>query len=390
MKKILIVTGTRAEYGLLKKLIIKLQSDNDFETSVAVTGTHLSKQHGMTVDLIKADNIQNIYPVDLKIEGDTAVNLCDGIALGLNGFSRLLVNLKPDLMVVLGDRYELWSATMAATIANIPIAHIHGGESTEGAIDEAVRHSITKMSHLHFCSHDLYKERIIRMGENPERVWNVGAAGLDRIREMNFLSRDEIETRLNTKLVEKNILCTFHPVTLDEAQSAGEIAALVSVLEKAVTSNGQTKVFITLPNSDTFSNHIRKKWDELIAKFPDKIFGFVNLGDLLYLSLVKQSSVVMGNSSSGILEAPFLKKVVVDIGRRQEGRLRSAHVLHSDGSIEDLESTLARALSEDFRQRAEKSESIYGDGSSVDKIYQILKTANLDGIIFKKFYDGAP
>lgn len=388
MRQILIITGTRAEYGLLKKLIFRLQSDKEIETNVAVTGTHLSKQHGMTIGLIKNDQIKNIHQVDLKIEGDTSVDLCDGIGLGLSGFSRLFASLKPDLIVVLGDRYELWGAAIAATIANVPIAHIHGGESTEGLIDEAVRHSITKMSHLHFCSHNAYRKRIIRMGESPDRVWNVGAVGLDRIREIKFFSKEEIETKLGTTLVEINILCTFHPVTLDETQSANEIQLLVNALTKIVTENNNTKIFITLPNADTFSGHIRAKWQKLIADFPDKIFGFVNLGDQLYLSLMNEVNVVLGNSSSGILEAPFLKKAVVDIGRRQEGRLRSPHVLHSDGSATNLESIIKKSISNEFQHFVQKAESIYGDGHSVEKIYQILKNENLNGIIFKKFYDG--
>lgn len=387
MRKILIVTGTRAEYGLLKKLIFRLQSDNEIETSVAVTGTHLSKQHGMTIESIKNDQVKNIHQVDLKIEGDTPVDLCDGIGLGLSGFSRLFTSLKPDLVVVLGDRYELWAATIAATLSNIPIAHIHGGESTEGAMDEAVRHSITKMSHLHFCSHETYRKRIIRMGENPNHVWNVGAVGLDRIREMKFYSRAELEAKLGTTLTRVNILCTFHPVTLDESQSTNEIQQLVDVLTKTVTENNDIKVFITLPNADPFSDHIRAKWQKLIANFPDQIFGFVNLGDQLYLSLMKEVNVVLGNSSSGILEAPFLKKAVLNIGRRQEGRLISPHILHSDGSALNLEATLKKAISNEFQDFVQKADSIYGDGHSVEKIYQILKNENLNGIIFKKFHN---
>lgn len=388
MKKILVVTGTRAEYGLLKKLIVKLQSDNEIETTVAVTGTHLSKQHGMTIDLIQKDGIKNIIPIDLKIEGDSPVDLCDGIGNGLSGFARLLRDVKPQLMVVLGDRYELWAGALAATIANVPIAHIHGGESTEGLIDESVRHSITKMSHLHFCSHDHYKKRIISMGENPARVWNVGAVGLDRIRELNFLSKEEVEKRLGTTFGEVNILCTFHPVTLDETQSSNEIQALVNALKDFIEKNKNAKVFITLPNSDTFSNHIRSKWQELTDNYPRNIYGFVNLGDLLYLSLMKSVNLVLGNSSSGILEAPFLKKAVVDIGRRQEGRLRSPHILHSDGTAQDLELMITKALSPKFQSFVLETESIYGDGHSTEQMYNILKNENLEKIIFKKFFEG--
>jgi GDP/UDP-N,N'-diacetylbacillosamine 2-epimerase (hydrolysing) len=388
MKKFLIVTGTRAEYGLLRKLILKLQSDLAVETHVAVTGTHLSAAHGMTINMIKEDNVANIHLVDLKIKGDQPVDVCDGMALGLSGFSRLLNSLRPDLLIVLGDRYELWPATMAATIGTTPIAHIHGGESTEGLIDEAVRHSITKMSHLHLCSHEKYRQRIIQMGENPKRVWNVGAVGLDRIKEMKFLTKKEIEERLKTTLGEINVLCTFHPVTLNEEQSSVEINELVAAIENLISTQ-PAKVFITLPNSDTFSNKIRKAWEDLIQRNPSRVFGYVNLGDLLYLSLMKEVDLVLGNSSSGILEAPFMRKAIVDVGRRQDGRLRSQHIIHSNGTKEDLKNAILKALSPEFKLMAKNEPSIYGEGESVEKIYKVLTSENLDNIIFKKFYEGS-
>lgn len=385
MKKILFFTGTRAEYGLLRNLILKFQSDSEYETHVVVSGTHLSATHGMTIRVIQKDQIQNIHPVDLQITGDSSVDISSGIGNGIVQISRLIDSLKPDLLVLLGDRYELWTAAISATMANIPIAHIHGGESTEGVIDEAVRHSITKMAHLHFCSNVKYRERILQMGEQPSKVWDVGAPGLDRIKEMTFLSRKEIQEKTGASLNKKNILCTFHPVTLDETQSAREIDSVINAIE-TLANDSELTFFITYPNSDTFSSYISESWKKLIKKYPSNVFGFVSLGDQLYLSLMNEVDVVIGNSSSGIYEAPFFKKPVVDIGKRQLGRLKSHHILHSDGG-KDLVSVIQKALSSDFKQFANLQESIYGDGNSVAKIYEIIKHQNLNDLLFKKFFD---
>ena len=385
-RKIIIVSGTRADYGLLKKLTLLLQKDEQFETYLAATGTHLSEKHGMTINLIKQDNIKNILEVDIKISGDQPQDISRSLAEGIRGFSELYTKIKPEFILVLGDRYELWSACMPATIFNIPIVHIHGGESTQGVIDEAVRHSITKMAHLHFCSHPAYKKRIIQMGEQEDHVHTVGAVGLDRIKEMDFLSKDELAKNLGISFGKKNILCTFHPVTIDANESAHEVIALTGAIEK-ILEDGDVKVFITFPNSDTYSSVIQKKWDELINKFPNNVHGFVNLGDLRYLSLMKEVDLVLGNSSSGILEAPFLKKAVVNVGIRQQGRLSSHHVIDCSGDKSNIIAAVSKAISKDFQNGLTATDSIYGEGNSASMIYELIKQTEFKNINLKIFND---
>lgn len=386
-KKIIIVSGTRADYGLLKKLTMLLQQDEDFETYLAATGAHLSEKHGMTINLIKQDKIENILEVDIKIAGDQPLDVCTSLAEGIKGFSELYKKIKPEFIIVLGDRYELWSACMPATIFNIPIVHIHGGESTQGVIDEAVRHSITKMAHLHFCSHESYRKRIIQMGERTDRVHVVGAVGLDRIKEMNFLSREELTKNLAVNFGKKNILCTFHPVTLDAEESAQEVGALTEAIE-SILGTEDIKIFVTFPNSDTYSSVIQQKWNELIKKYPNNVHGFVNLGDLRYLSLMKEVDLILGNSSSGILEAPFLNKAIVDVGLRQQGRLRSGHIIHCEGNKKDIVAAISKALSNEFQSGLAKTPSIYGDGNSSTTIHNLIKKTDFKNIVFKIFNDG--
>jgi GDP/UDP-N,N'-diacetylbacillosamine 2-epimerase (hydrolysing) len=386
MKKILVVTGTRADYGLLKDLILKLQSDSLLETHVAVTGSHFSEKHGKTVDVIINDQIKNLHMLDLNISGDKTIDITKGVATGLNLFADLMEKIKFDMVVILGDRSEIWSPAMASVLSNVPVAHIHGGETTEGAVDEFIRHSVTKMSQLHFASHEDYKNRIIRMGEQPYHVWNVGAVGLDRIKKMNFYSDQEMEDLLKTKFLKKNILVTFHPVTMSEKETVSEIDSLITAMEKTMASE-KVKFFISMPNSDAFSSGIRAKWEKFIKQYPDNALGYASFGDRLYLSLMKRVELVLGNSSSGILEAPFLSKAVVNVGIRQQGRLCSEHVLHSDGTVKDLEEKISFSLSDSFQSNVKSFKSIYGEGNTVQKIYDQLVKCDLEKLYFKKFYD---
>lgn len=385
-KRILIVTGTRADYGLLKDLIFKLQDDSQFETHVAVTGAHFSDKHGKTLDIIVQDNIKNLHLIDLLISSDTVVDITKGVGFGLNLFAELYSQLSLDMVIVLGDRYEIWPPAMACVLANIPLIHIHGGETTAGAIDEYIRHSVTKMSQLHFCSHEDYRKRIIRMGEDPSKVWNVGAIGLDRINKMNFYTEKEMEGLLKTNFGKTNILCTFHPVTISEVETNKEMNGLVDAMEKVIVDIN-AKFFISLPNADAFSSGIRDKWELFSKQYPDNVFGYANFGDQLYLSLVKRVDLVLGNSSSGVIEAPFLSKAVVNVGMRQLGRLCSEHVLHSDGTTKDLLEKINMALSPAFQASVKKFKSIYGDGDTVQKIYGALASCDFKGLNLKKFYD---
>lgn len=386
-RKLIVVSGTRADYGLLKKLVFLLQNDDEFETYFAATGTHLSNKHGNTINLIKEDKVKNILEVDIKISGDQPSNIVQSLSFGINKFSELYKEIQPDFIIVLGDRYELWAACIPATIFNIPIVHIHGGESTQGVIDEAIRHSITKMAQLHLCSHESYKKRIVQMGEQPERVHVVGATGLDRINDMIFLTREELSKNLGVIFGEKNILCTFHPVTLNAEESSAEVHALTESIEQFLNESNDIRFFITFPNSDTYSSVIQENWDLLIKKFPDNVYGFVNLGDLRYLSLMNEVDLVLGNSSSGILEAPYLKKAIVDVGIRQQGRLRSGHLIHCEGSLDEIKAAIKKGLSKEFQSGLEGIPSIYGEGNSAPLMYEIIKRTNFKNNILKKFND---
>ena len=383
MKKIFFVTGSRADYGLLKKLILLFQADHSFQTYTLATGSHLSLVHGSTINVLKEDGIQNIIEVDLELKGDRPNDICHAISIGTKKFSKIYEEHKPNLLVVLGDRYELWAATMPAVIYNIPITHIHGGESTEGAIDEAIRHSITKMAHLHFCSHPLYRERIISMGENPANVHMVGAVGLDRIKEMNFLTQEELEKNLSIKFNTKNILCTYHPETLNEEKSISQLEHLIAAFQEII-KDGSTSIFITLPNADTFSNDVREKWKIFIQKNSSLVHGFENLGDLRYLSFMKHVDLIVGNSSSGILEAPFFNKRVIDIGARQKGRLKSPHIINSSGETAILISQLEKQLAD--RKIAIKANSIYGNGNSSQQMFANIKTWLSQSVQHKSFF----
>lgn len=387
MRKIAFLTGTRADYGLIRDLIKLFQTDSDFKTYVMVTGAHLSSLHGRTIEMIKADQLQNLVEIDMELDGDKPLDVTNAMAKELRLISEFYAAERPELIIVLGDRYELWPACMAATIYNIPVAHIHGGESTVGAIDEVIRHSVSKMSQMHFCSHESYKKRLENMGENPEFVFNVGAIGLDRIKKMKLLSKDELESQLKLNLKKrKNILCTFHPVTTSEEQSNFEISELIKSVT-ALIEKDDVQMIVTLPNADTYSSFIREEWLRLKEKYPENVSTFVNLGDVLYLSLMSQMDLVMGNSSSGIFEAPFLHRAVLNIGKRQEGRITSEHIINCVATEADITAGIEKALSSGFQKRLPEFKSIYGNGDSGERIYTTIKKQDFKTFRYKRFFD---
>jgi UDP-hydrolysing UDP-N-acetyl-D-glucosamine 2-epimerase len=386
MKKIIIATGSRADYGLLKELIKLFQKNKKIKTYVLATGSHLAKGPANSLKNIRADGIKNIITLDMQLKGDRPLDICNSLGTETKKAATILKKYQPDLIICLGDRFELWPITMSATIFTIPVAHIHGGESTEGVIDEAIRHSVTKMSHIHFCTHKKYAKRIKQMGENPKNVHTVGAPGLDRITSIKKLSRTELEDKLKVRFSNKNILCTFHPVTLSESETNNEIKNLCQAIKKLTQENDFT-FFITLPNVDTFSHNILKQWNLLKKQSPQKVFLFSNLGDLNYISMMKNVDLVLGNSSSGIIEAPFLGKAVVNIGNRQKGRLSSQHILHSNGEYGDLIKKIRSALKPNFQKKVTKFKSIHGNGKASKKIYQKLLKVDWSKLIDKRFYD---
>lgn len=382
-RKICVVTGSRAEYGLLYWLMKEIQDDSDLELQVIATGMHLSPEFGLTYRVIEEDGFIINAKVEMLMSSDTPVGITKSIGLGVIGFADVLDRLKPDIMVVLGDRYEILAAAQAAMVARIPIAHISGGEKTEGVMDEAIRHSITKMSHIHFVSAEPYRKRVIQLGETPKMVYNYGDPGLENIKRLKLLNRKELEKSLNFKLGAKNILVTYHPVTLSEKDS-GEV---INNLFKALDDYPEAKIIITKPNADTGGRVINRMIDEYARRQPDRVYACTSLGQIRYLSVMKYCDVVVGNSSSGIVEAPFMRKPTVNIGDRQRGRLKAQSIIDSDEIFDAIYSAIGKALSPEFQQLLSKFESLYGTGKVSHKIKELLKTVNLEGIVLKAFYD---
>jgi UDP-hydrolysing UDP-N-acetyl-D-glucosamine 2-epimerase len=385
--KIMVVTTGRADYGLLYPLIKKTIKSELIELQLIATGTHLSSLHGKTIQLIEEDNeIQVTDKVEMTMEKDTEDAICTSIATGLMGFSQLFNRLCPDLLVVLGDRYELWSACMAAVIHKIPIAHIHGGETTFGLIDDSIRHSITKMSAFHFASIDLYAKRIIQMGENPEKVFVVGAIGLDNIKSIPLMSRQELSKHTQIDFKKKIALMTYHPVTLDRYDSAEkQIQEVLNALIKT-----DLLVLMTMPNSDTSGSVIYQKIKKYSQQYPEKFRLIKNLGQKGYLSAMKYAQLMIGNSSSGIIESASFKLPVVNIGDRQAGRLKSVNIIDCDCSQEAIVKAVNRALLDEFKQSIAHLKSPYGDGNTSTHIVKILESIDLKNksqFLKKGFYD---
>jgi len=386
LRKICVITGTRAEYGLLYWLMKEIQSSKKLELQIVVTGMHLSPEFGLTYKQVEQDGFTINKKVEMLLSSDSEVGITKSMGLGLIGFADVFNDLKPDLIVVLGDRFEIFVAVSASMIAKIPVAHLHGGEITEGAFDEYIRHSITKMSHLHFTATDEYRKRVIQLGEQPDRVFNVGAIGIDNINRLNLLSKKEFEESIQFKLGEKNLLVTFHPVTLENTTSEIQFKDLLASIEKL----DKTHIIFTKANADTDGRIINKMIDEYVANNIKSSVAFDSLGQLRYLSAMKFVDGVVGNSSSGILEAPSFKIGTVNIGDRQRGRIRASSVIDCSSTEESITEALKKLLSKDFRLSIEKATSPFGEGGVAEKIVHIIENASLDGIVKKVFYDCTP
>jgi GDP/UDP-N,N'-diacetylbacillosamine 2-epimerase (hydrolysing) len=383
MVKICVVSGTRAEYGLLYWTMKAIQDNPNFELSVCVTGMHLSPEFGLTYQQIETDG----FPIDGKIEmlvsSDTSVGITKSLGLGLIGFADYFGRTKPDWILVLGDRYEIFAAVTAAMIARIPVAHCHGGEATEGLIDEAIRHSITKMSHLHFTSTNEYRNRVIQLGEQPKSVFHVGALGIENINRLKLLNIVEFESSIDFKLSSLNFLVTFHPVTLDNAsaeQQFIELAQALSVFKEA-------KIIITKPNADHDGRVIIKLIDEFVSKNPTNAISFISLGQIRYLSAISHCHVVIGNSSSGLIEVPSFKKPTINIGDRQQGRIEAKSVISCKPEKKSIVEAINVALSEEFQNQLSNIKNPYGEGNSSIKILDTIQSKSVNNILKKKFYN---
>lgn len=378
-----VITGTRAEYGLLYWLMKEIDNDPDLQLQLVVTGMHLAPEFGMTCQQIEQDGFQISEKVEMLLSSDTPIGIAKSIGLGVIGFADTFSRLKPDIVVILGDRYEILAAAQAAMVARIPMAHIHGGELTEGAMDEAIRHALTKMSHLHFVAAEPYRRRVIQLGEQPDRVFHVGALGLDHIKRLKLLSRQAFEQSIDFKLGTLNFLVTYHPTTLNKEDSGLEIIELFRALDQYQDAH----IIFTKANSDMNGRMINSMIDEYVKQNIERMIVFTSLGQLRYLSALQYVDVVIGNSSSGLIEAPLFGKPTVNIGDRQRGRLKAGSVIDCEETSVSITSAIEYALSEDFQKELANIVSLYGQGSASILIKEELKKVDLNEIIKKKFYD---
>lgn len=382
MMKICVVTGTRAEYGLLYWLMKEIDSDSELELQIIVTGMHLSPEFGLTYKIIEQEfNINK--KIEMLLSSDTPVGISKSIGLAQISFSEAYDELKPDLVILLGDRYEIFAAATAAMVARIPIAHLHGGETTEGAFDEAIRHSITKMSHLHFTATDEYRRRVIQLGEAPERVFNVGGLGIENIKRLNLMSKEEFENSINFKLNNKNLLVTFHPVTLEESTTEQQFMQLLNALDTLIN----THIIFTKANSDTDGRIINKLIDDYVNSNPSKSVAFASLGQLRFLSALQYVDSVVGNSSSGLAEAPSFKIGTINIGDRQKGRIKASSVIDAEPDYQSILKAIEHLYSDSFKETLITTKNPYGEGSASSEIIQIIKNTSLKHILKKSFFD---
>lgn len=387
MRKICFVTGTRADYGHLYWVMKEVLSDRQLEFQLIVTGAHLCEKWGHTVDVIESDGFPINAKIEMQMASDSGVATCKSTALGIIGIAEAYDRLAPDLVVLLGDRYEELAAAQAALFMKIPVAHIHGGETSEGAMDESIRHSLTKLSHLHFVAAESYKNRILQLGENPDHVYNYGAPGLDHLKRMDFYSPDELEKFIGLSLRQKTIfLVTLQPVTLADSNLSkdGPIDLLIQALERFPAS----QVIFTGVNADPGNIYIQQKISQFATANPDRVRFYDSLGQRRYLSLMRISDVVIGNSSSGLIEAPALRVPTVNIGARQKGRLKADSVIDVNENAVEIFSAIKRAMSTEFKEALLGATSLYGDsGGASIAIKEKLKSIDLNNILMKKFYD---
>jgi GDP/UDP-N,N'-diacetylbacillosamine 2-epimerase (hydrolysing) len=381
-RKICVITGARAEYGLLRWVMQGIKDEPALTLQIIVTGMHLSPEFGLTYREIEQDGFKIDRKVEMLTSSDTPVGIAKSMGLGLIGFADALNELMPDLIVVLGDRFEIFSAVAAALVARVPVAHLHGGETTEGAFDEAIRHSITKMSHLHFVAAEEYRQRVIQLGEQPDRVFLVGGLGIDGIKRLKLLDREELESSLDFKLGKKTLLITFHPVTLEAATSADQMAELLA----ALAERHDTQLIFTMPNADTDGRVLITMVEQFVAQHTNAR-AYSSLGQLRYLSCIAHVDGVVGNSSSGLLEVPSFRKGTINIGDRQRGRLLAASVINCKPSRQSISAALGRLYEADFQASLNLVTPPYGEGGASEKVVETIKLYTFDGIAKKVFHD---
>lgn len=384
MRKICVYTSSRAEYGLLRGVLHEIEAAPTLQMQIFASGMHLSPEFGMTIQEIRADGFKPDETIEILLSSDTPTAICKSMGLAMIGYGEALQRLKPDMVVVLGDRFETFCMAAAAQVCRVPLAHIHGGETTEGSIDEAFRHSITKMSHLHFASCEAHRQRIIQLGEAPDRVFNVGALGVENIRRVPLMERSELAESIGFNLEERPyFLVTFHPVTLEKDTSEGQFQALLSALDAFPEFN----VIFTKANADTDGRVINSLIEDYAEKRPKRCLAVTSLGMHRYLSAIKYATVVIGNSSSGIIEAPSFKISTVNIGDRQKRRIQAANTLNCSPDANAIRQTIGHALSPAFQENLFGISNPYDRPGTCSTIVGLLEKVNIFGITKKTFHD---
>ena len=381
--KICVITGTRAEFGQLLWFMKEVKSDKNLKLQLIVTGMHLCPEFGLTYKRIEENGFSIDKKIEMLLSADSPTSIVKSTGVGMIGFADAFNDLMPDIIVVLGDRYELLAACYSATLMRIPIAHFHGGEATEGLIDEPTRHSITKMSHIHLVAAEEYAKRVIQLGEDPKTVFNVGGACVDYINRTKLLTQKKLEKNLNWKIDKKTFLVTYHPVTLDNNSSEKQFSELL----KALDVFDDYKLIFTKPNSDTFGRVIASMIDNYVEKSNNRAVSFISLGQLNYTSLLKYVCGVIGNSSSGILEAPTFNVGTINIGDRQRGRVKAKSIIDSNPNKNSIINSIKKLISLEFQNVIKNVKSPFGNGGASKKALKIIKNANLNNIIKKRFYN---
>jgi len=382
MRKICVITGSRSEYSLLYYLIKAINNHKSLKLSLIVTGSHLSSEFGNTYKEIEKDGFKIDAKVRILDKNDDFFSVSKATAVGLIGFSKAYAKIKPDLIIILGDRYEMLAAASAALYSNLAIAHIHGGESTEGAIDEAIRHSITKMSWFHFTATKTYKKRVIQLGENPSRVFNVGGLGVYTISKSKFFSKEELEKKFSIKFKKFNFLVTLHPATLEKKSSEINLTQLLEILKKCRNSN----IFFTMPNADKGHKIITNKIKRFVSENKKNSFFFKSLGLKNYYSFLKNVDAVIGNSSSGIIEAPSFKIATINIGDRQKGRILANSIINCY-TKKDIYNAIKKINTISFKKKIKNTINPYRNGDTIKKILQVIVNKKIPSKLNKKFYD---
>jgi GDP/UDP-N,N'-diacetylbacillosamine 2-epimerase (hydrolysing) len=382
MRTICVVTGTRADYGLLRWLMDLIDRDPSLRLQVVATGMHLSTDFGLTYREIERDGFRIDRKLEILSSDDSSLGITTSVGNGIIAFAHAFAELTPDIVLVLGDRFEIMAAATAAMFAGLPIAHLHGGEVTEAAFDEAIRHSITKMSHLHFVAAEPYRQRVIQLGEPPHRVFLTGGLGVDTIQRTRLFGRQDLEREIDFKFGERNLLVTFHPATLEKSSPSHQMRELLKALE----SLEETKLIFTMPNADTGSRELINMIENFVD-YHSNAKAFTSLGQKRYLSCMSQVDGVVGNSSSGIAEAPSFKKGTVNIGDRQRGRLKAGSIIDCEPSCKSIQAAIERLYSDEFQNSLKFVTNPYGVGGASERVVEILREVDLSSIIKKEFFD---